>query len=115
MHFNLEKALNVKDALEEECWEPERVGVWALTGLPAVLGVDHVWVGGHVLSGQAAVPARGEGHLGPDAATAELGPGREAGAVLQGGVRVTQALVVDVVQGLRVVRTASQHPFMENL
>ena len=101
----------MKDSLEKECWEPERVGVWALAGLPPVLGVDHVWVGGHVPGGQAAVPARGEGHLGPDAATAELGPGREAGAVLLGRVRVTQALVVDVVQRLRVVRAACQHPF----
>ena len=101
----------MEDPLEEECWEPQRVGVWTLAGLPAVHGVHHMGVRGHVLGGQAAVPARGEGHLRPDAAAAELGPGGEARAVLLGRVRVTQALVVNVGLRLSVVDAASQHPF----
>ena len=87
----------MEDGLKEECWEPKRMGVGALAGFPPILGVDHVGVGGHVLGGQPPVPARGEGDLGSDAATAELGPGREAGAVLLGRVWVTQALVVDIM------------------
>ena len=97
-----------EESLEEDGGKSLGMSVRTGSSSPTRVGVDHVRVGGHVESVQSAVPAGGEGHLGPDVVGAELWSGREARSVLVEVVAHT--LVVDVPRlGLGLQGTSCQH------